>query len=47
VALVYGTETDFVLVVFMYQPEWLVWEQSVPTFTRIGELTYRFFNGED
>jgi len=47
VALVYGKKTDFVLVVFLYQPDWLVWEESVPTFTRIGELTYRFFNGTE
>lgn len=45
VAIVYGPQTDFVLAVFLYQPEWLVWEESVPTFSRIGELAYRFFNG--
>ena len=46
-AIVYGPdpETDFVLVVFLYQPEWLVWEESVPTFAAIGSLTYRFFTG--
>jgi beta-lactamase class A len=46
VAIVYGTRVDFVLVTFLYQPEWLVWEESVPTFARIGGLTYRFYNGD-
>ena len=46
VSLVYGAQTDFILVTFLYQPEWLVWEESVPTFSKIGELTYRFFNGD-
>lgn len=44
-AIVYGPEVDFVIVAFLYQPEWLVWEESVPTFTAIGSLAYRFFNG--
>jgi len=46
VSLVYGTQTDFILVTFLYQPEWLVWEESVPTFSKIGELTYRFYDGD-
>ncbi len=46
VAIVYGPRTDFVLVAFLYQPEWLEWEDSVPAFTAIGQLTYRFFDGE-
>lgn len=45
VAVVYGPQSNFVLVAFLYQPEWLVWEESVPTFSDIGELAYRFFNG--
>jgi hypothetical protein len=46
VSLVYGPKSDMVLVAFLYQPEWLVWEESVPTFSEIGRLTYRFFNGQ-
>ncbi|MGC9346494.1 MAG: serine hydrolase [Anaerolineae bacterium] len=46
VSLVYASKSDFILVAFLYQPEWLVWEESVPTFSQIGELTYRFFNGQ-
>ncbi len=47
VALVIGPGTDFVLTAFLYQPDWFVWEESVPTFGTIGQLTYRFFNGDD
>lgn len=47
VSIVYGPKADFVLAIFLYQPEWLVWEESVPTFAEIGQLTYRFFNGTD
>jgi hypothetical protein len=46
VSLVYGPTSDFILVAFLYQPDWLVWEESVPTFSEIGQLTYRFFNGQ-
>lgn len=45
-ALIYGPKTDFILTAFLYQPEWFVWEESVPTFGTIGELAYRFYNGE-
>ena len=45
--LVYGHQADFVLTAFLYQPEWFVWEESVPTFGTIGQLTYRFYNGEE
>lgn len=43
--LAYGPQADFILVVYVYQPAWLVWEESAPTFSTIGQLTYRFFNG--
>jgi len=45
-ALVYGPGKPFVLAVLMYQPEWLLPEESEPTFSQIGMLTHRFFNGE-
>lgn len=47
VALVYGSQTDFVLAVYLYQPTWLVWDESAPTFATIGQLVYRFYNGDE
>jgi hypothetical protein len=32
--------------IFLYQPDWLVWEDAAPTFATLGQLAYRFFNGE-
>jgi hypothetical protein len=45
--LVYKPEGNLVVVVFLYQPKWLVWEESAPTFARLGALVYRFFYGDD
>ncbi len=47
VALVYGPQADFVLTVYLYQPAWLVWDESAPTFATIGQLVYRFYNGDE
>lgn len=47
VALVYGPVGDFVITLFLYQPEWLTWEENAPTFAAIGSLSYRFFNGDE
>ena len=47
VALVYGPQADFVLAVYLYQPAWLVWDESTPTFATIGQLVYRFYNGDE
>jgi beta-lactamase class A len=44
VALIYSPGARYVLSVFLYQPDWLVWEESAPTFADIGRLTYLFFN---
>ncbi len=44
-ALMYGDAGDFVMIIFLYQPQWLTWEESAPTFAALGQLTYRFFNG--
>ncbi|MBN2002798.1 MAG: serine hydrolase [Anaerolineae bacterium] len=44
-ALMYGDSGDFVIAVFLYQPQWITWEESAPTFAALGQLTYRFFNG--
>lgn len=44
IALVYSPGARYVLSVFLYEPEWLIWEESAPTFADIGRLTYLFFN---
>ena len=46
-SLIYGPQADFVLMIYLYQPTWLVWEDAAPTFSTIGQLTYRFFNGDE
>jgi beta-lactamase class A len=35
---------DYVLVVFMYKPEWLEWEISSPLLADISRATYNYFN---
>jgi beta-lactamase class A len=47
IALIYGPQSDFVLAVYLYQPAWLVWNESTPTFATIGQLVYRFYNGDE
>jgi len=44
IALIYSPGGRFVISAFLYQPEWLVWEESAPLFAEVGQLTYRFFN---
>jgi hypothetical protein len=43
-ALVYSPGGDFVLVVFLYQPQWLEWEESAPLIADIATATYNYFN---
>ena len=43
-ALVFSPGGDFVLVVFLYRPHWLDWEESAPLITDIANATYNFFN---
>ena len=43
-ALVFSSGGDFVLVVFLYRPEWLEWEESAPLIADIATLTYNYFN---
>lgn len=47
VALVASPNGRLVIAAFLYQPEWLVWEESAPLFSDLGRLTYRFFNGDE
>jgi len=35
---------DFVLVVFLYRPQWLEWEESAPLIADIATATYNYFN---
>ena len=44
--LVYSPETDFVIAVFIHQPEWEIPGDSAAAFEVIGQLAYRFFNPE-
>lgn len=43
-ALVFSPGGDFVLVVFLYRPEWLEWEESAPLIADIATVTYNYFN---
>ena len=46
VAVFYGPRTDFVLAVFLHTPASAAPEDMASTFAQIGNLTYRFFNGD-
>ncbi len=46
VALIYSPQSTFLVSAYLYQPEWLVSDESAPTFAEIGNLAYRFFNTE-
>jgi beta-lactamase class A len=43
-AIVFSPGGDFVLVAFLYHPQWLEWEVSNPLIADIGTATYNFFN---
>jgi len=43
-ALVFSPGGDFVLVVFLYRPQWLEWEESAPLIANIATATYNYFN---
>jgi len=43
-AIVFSPNGDFVLVVFLYRPQWLEWDVSNPLVTRIATATYNYFN---
>ncbi len=42
--IVYSTGGDYVLVMFMFKPEWLEWEISSPILADISRATYNYFN---
>ncbi len=43
-AVVFSPGGDFVLVVFLYYPDWLEWEVSNPLVNDISRATYNYFN---
>lgn len=43
-AIVFSPGDDFVLVTFLYRPEWLEWEESAPLIADIATATYNYFN---
>lgn len=45
--LVFGPRHDFVLVTFLYRPDWLPWEESAPLITDITTAAYNFFNAAE
>ena len=38
---------DYVLVTYLYKPEWLEWEISSPLLADISRATYNYFNFDD
>jgi hypothetical protein len=43
-ALVFSPGGDFVLVVFLYRPQWLEWDESASLIADIATATYNYFN---
>ncbi|MEA3338381.1 MAG: serine hydrolase, partial [Chloroflexota bacterium] len=43
-ALVLSPGGDFVLVVYLYRPQWLEWEESSSLIADIATATYNYFN---
>lgn len=43
-ALVFSPGGDFVLIIFLYRPEWLDWEESASLMASIATATYNYFN---
>jgi beta-lactamase class A len=42
--IVFSPSGDYVLVTYMFKPEWLEWEISSPLLAGISRATYNFFN---
>jgi beta-lactamase class A len=43
-AIVFSPDGDFVLVVYLYRPQWLEWEESAPLIANVATATYNYFN---
>ncbi len=42
--IVFSPQGDFVLVIYLYNPGWLEWEQSAPLISDIATAVYNYFN---
>jgi nucleotide-binding universal stress UspA family protein len=42
--LVFSPAVDYVLIVFLYRPEYLAYEESAPLITDIAQAAYNYFN---
>lgn len=45
--IVFSPGGDYVLVMALYAPEWLLWEDSAPRFETVSRLAYAHFNDPD
>ena len=45
--IVFSPGGDYVLVTYMFKPDWLEWEISSPLLSDISRATYNFFNFEE
>ncbi len=43
-SIIFSPGGDFVLVVYLYRPQWLEWEESAPLIADIATATYNYFN---
>jgi beta-lactamase class A len=43
-AIVFTPASDYVLVIFLYKPNWLEWEISSPLLANISRLVYNYYN---
>jgi hypothetical protein len=45
--IVSGPSGDFVLVAFLYRPEWLPWEESAPLISDLATAAYNYFSATE
>lgn len=45
--VVYSPGGDYVIVQFLYKPDWLEWEVSAPLVANMSRATYNFFNFDE
>lgn len=43
-AIIFSPESDYVLVILLYKPDWLEWEISSPLLADISRLIYNYYN---
>jgi len=43
-ALIFSPGGDYVLVIYLYNPGWVDWDQTNSIMTRVSQLVYAFFN---